>query len=93
MISKKVESAVSSCIYFLLSSGNVSSLHHIPCAETWHFSVFVFDSVKFCPALTKSVMAFSKVLLCLYFSFSFSPLVDLTAATNKNVTEPYIDKN
>ncbi|KAK9989862.1 hypothetical protein SO802_030101 [Lithocarpus litseifolius] len=35
----KVERAVSSCIYFLLPSGNVSSLHRIPCAETWHFYV------------------------------------------------------
>ena len=39
MISDKVERAVSSCIYFLLPSGNVSSLHRIPCAETWHFYV------------------------------------------------------
>nr|XP_023903996.1 uncharacterized protein LOC112015795 isoform X2 [Quercus suber] len=35
----KVERAVSSCIYFFLPSGNVSSLHRIPCAETWHFYV------------------------------------------------------
>ncbi|KAB1209413.1 hypothetical protein CJ030_MR6G006205 [Morella rubra] len=35
----KVERAVSSCIYFLLPSGNVSRLHRIPCAETWHFYV------------------------------------------------------
>uniref|UniRef100_A0A803RBV3 DUF985 domain-containing protein n=1 Tax=Cannabis sativa TaxID=3483 RepID=A0A803RBV3_CANSA len=33
----KVERAVNSCIYFLLPSGNVSKLHRIPCAETWHF--------------------------------------------------------
>ncbi|KAM4087607.1 hypothetical protein ACB094_07G007700 [Castanea mollissima] len=33
----KVERAVSSCIYFLLPSGNVSRLHRLPCAETWHF--------------------------------------------------------
>lgn len=39
MISDKVERAVSSCIYFLLPSGSVSSLHRIPCAETWHFYV------------------------------------------------------
>ncbi len=37
--SDKVERAVSSCIYYLLSSGNVSRLHRIPCAETWHFYV------------------------------------------------------
>ncbi|KAK7848442.1 hypothetical protein CFP56_005022 [Quercus suber] len=35
----KVERAVSSCIYFFLPSGNVSSLHRIPCAKTWHFYV------------------------------------------------------
>ncbi|KAF3970909.1 hypothetical protein ACB098_07G006800 [Castanea mollissima] len=35
----KVERAVSSCIYFLLPSGNVSRLHRLPCAETWHFYV------------------------------------------------------
>ena len=39
MISDKVERAVSSCIYFLLPSGNVSNFHRIPCAETWHFYV------------------------------------------------------
>ncbi|KAJ7956005.1 RmlC-like jelly roll fold [Quillaja saponaria] len=33
----KVDRPVSSCIYFLLPSGNVSRLHRIPCAETWHF--------------------------------------------------------
>lgn len=33
----KVERPVSTCIYFLLPSGNVSCLHRIPCAETWHF--------------------------------------------------------
>ncbi|KAL5572329.1 hypothetical protein UlMin_021926 [Ulmus minor] len=33
----KVDRAVSTCIYFLLPSGNVSKLHRIPCAETWHF--------------------------------------------------------
>ncbi|KAK7814952.1 hypothetical protein CFP56_002362 [Quercus suber] len=93
----KVECAVSLCIYFLLLSGNVSSLHHIPCAETWHFSVFVFDLVKFCFALIELVMNFSQVLLCLYsflfFYFLFFFPVDLTAAINRNLTEPYIDKN
>ncbi|KAH7574538.1 hypothetical protein ACOSQ2_008945 [Xanthoceras sorbifolium] len=33
----KVDRPVSTCIYFLLPSGNVSHLHRIPCAETWHF--------------------------------------------------------
>lgn len=33
----KVDRAVSSAIYFLLPSGNVSLLHRLPCAETWHF--------------------------------------------------------
>ncbi|GAV64765.1 Cupin_5 domain-containing protein, partial [Cephalotus follicularis] len=33
----KVDRAVSTSIYFLLPSGSVSSLHRIPCAETWHF--------------------------------------------------------
>lgn len=33
----KVDRPVSTCIYFLLPSGNVSQLHRIPCAETWHF--------------------------------------------------------
>ncbi|KAL9399246.1 hypothetical protein Peur_008207 [Populus x canadensis] len=33
----KVDRAVSTSIYFLLPSGNVSLLHRIPCAETWHF--------------------------------------------------------
>ena len=58
MISDKVELAVSLCIYSLLPSRNVSSLHCIPCAKTWHFSVFVFDLVKCCSALTESVMEF-----------------------------------
>ncbi|KAJ6993549.1 hypothetical protein NC653_016627 [Populus alba x Populus x berolinensis] len=35
----KVDRAVSTSIYFLLPSGNVSLLHRIPCAETWHFYV------------------------------------------------------
>ena len=33
----KVERPVSTSIFFLLPSGNVSCLHRIPCAETWHF--------------------------------------------------------
>ncbi|KAL0908419.1 hypothetical protein M5K25_022913 [Dendrobium thyrsiflorum] len=33
----KVDRPVSTSIYFLLPSGSVSSLHRIPCAETWHF--------------------------------------------------------
>ncbi|KAG8491421.1 hypothetical protein CXB51_014638 [Gossypium anomalum] len=33
----KVDRPVSTCIYFMLQSGNVSRLHRIPCAETWHF--------------------------------------------------------
>ncbi|KAJ4879498.1 hypothetical protein Rs2_36552 [Raphanus sativus] len=33
----KVDRAVSTSIYFLLPSGNVSRLHRIPMAETWHF--------------------------------------------------------
>ncbi|KAJ8767342.1 hypothetical protein K2173_017386 [Erythroxylum novogranatense] len=33
----KVDRPVSTNIYFLLPSGNVSLLHRIPCAETWHF--------------------------------------------------------
>ncbi|KAE8700351.1 Small nuclear ribonucleoprotein family protein isoform 1 [Hibiscus syriacus] len=33
----KVDRPVSTSIYFLLPSGNVSHLHRIPCAETWHF--------------------------------------------------------
>ncbi|XVF88917.1 hypothetical protein PTKIN_Ptkin19aG0089400 [Pterospermum kingtungense] len=33
----KVDRPISTCIYFLLPSGNVSHLHRIPCAETWHF--------------------------------------------------------
>ncbi|XP_057416464.1 uncharacterized protein LOC130711045 [Lotus japonicus] len=32
----KVDRPVSTAIYFLLSSGNLSRLHRIPCAETWH---------------------------------------------------------
>ncbi|KAF7837547.1 cupin family protein [Senna tora] len=32
----KVDRPVSTCIYFLLPSGNVSRLHRIPCSETWH---------------------------------------------------------
>ncbi|KAK2982223.1 hypothetical protein RJ640_009155 [Escallonia rubra] len=33
----KVDRPISTCIYFLLSSGSVSHLHRIPCSETWHF--------------------------------------------------------
>ncbi|KAJ3677121.1 hypothetical protein LUZ60_002845 [Juncus effusus] len=33
----KVDRAVSTAIYFLVSAGSVSKLHRIPCAETWHF--------------------------------------------------------
>lgn len=33
----KVDRPISTCIYFLLPSSNVSRLHRIPCAETWHF--------------------------------------------------------
>ncbi|XP_078444854.1 rmlC-like jelly roll fold protein [Wolffia australiana] len=33
----KVDRPISTSIYFLLPSGNVSLLHRIPCAETWHF--------------------------------------------------------
>ncbi|CAA7401226.1 unnamed protein product [Spirodela intermedia] len=33
----KVDRPISTSIYFLLPSGNVSHLHRIPCAETWHF--------------------------------------------------------
>ncbi|KAF6168718.1 hypothetical protein GIB67_013100 [Kingdonia uniflora] len=33
----KVDRPVSSVIYFLMPSGDVSHLHRIPCAETWHF--------------------------------------------------------
>ncbi|KAF9680378.1 hypothetical protein SADUNF_Sadunf06G0114900 [Salix dunnii] len=33
----KVDRAISTSIYFLLPAGNVSLLHRIPCAETWHF--------------------------------------------------------
>ena len=33
----KVERPVSTSIFFLLPSGNVSCLHRIPCAETWPF--------------------------------------------------------
>ncbi|KAK9948119.1 hypothetical protein M0R45_003707 [Rubus argutus] len=33
----KVDRPVSTSIYFLLPAGNVSRLHRIPCAETWHF--------------------------------------------------------
>ncbi|XP_058756663.1 uncharacterized protein LOC131629877 [Vicia villosa] len=32
----KVDRPVSTCIYFLLPSGNMSRLHRIPCSETWH---------------------------------------------------------
>ncbi|XP_061364557.1 uncharacterized protein LOC133307990 [Gastrolobium bilobum] len=32
----KVDRPVSTSIYFLLPSGNVSRLHRIPCVETWH---------------------------------------------------------
>ncbi|KAJ4834723.1 hypothetical protein Tsubulata_007679 [Turnera subulata] len=35
--SYKVDRPVSTSIYFLVPSGNVSLLHRIPCAETWHF--------------------------------------------------------
>ncbi|XP_050387929.1 uncharacterized protein LOC126804567, partial [Argentina anserina] len=52
----KVERPVSTSIYFLLPAGNVSRLHRIPCAETWHFylgepltvcSRFVTERLKF----------------------------------------------
>ncbi|PRQ47042.1 putative rmlC-like jelly roll protein [Rosa chinensis] len=33
----KVDRPVSTAIYFLLPTGDVSRLHRIPCAETWHF--------------------------------------------------------
>ncbi|KAK4761706.1 hypothetical protein SAY87_029590 [Trapa incisa] len=33
----KVNRPVSTSIYFLMPSGNVSLLHRIPMAETWHF--------------------------------------------------------
>ncbi|KAI3787098.1 hypothetical protein L1987_41306 [Smallanthus sonchifolius] len=33
----KVDRPISTAIYFFLSSGNVSNLHRIPSAETWHF--------------------------------------------------------
>ncbi|KAH9300607.1 hypothetical protein KI387_012190 [Taxus chinensis] len=33
----KVDRPISTAIYFLLGSGDVSLLHRIPCAETWHF--------------------------------------------------------
>ncbi|KAL1823902.1 hypothetical protein ACET3Z_010680 [Daucus carota] len=33
----KVDRAVSTNIYFLMPSGNVSHLHRIPCSETWNF--------------------------------------------------------
>ncbi|PNY14050.1 hypothetical protein L195_g010721 [Trifolium pratense] len=32
----KVDRPVSTCIYFLLPSGNMSRLHRIPCSEVWH---------------------------------------------------------
>ncbi|XP_004508010.1 uncharacterized protein [Cicer arietinum] len=32
----KVDRPVSTSIYFLLPSGNMSRLHRIPCSETWH---------------------------------------------------------
>lgn len=32
-----VDRAVSTSIYYLLPSGDISLLHRIPCAETWHF--------------------------------------------------------
>ncbi|KAK3034514.1 hypothetical protein RJ639_032503 [Escallonia herrerae] len=35
----KVDRPISTCIYFLLSSGSVSHLHRIPCSETWHFYI------------------------------------------------------
>ncbi|KAK4769659.1 hypothetical protein SAY86_027809 [Trapa natans] len=34
----KVNRPVSTSIYFLMPSGNVSLLHRIPMAETWHFT-------------------------------------------------------
>ncbi|XP_020588536.1 uncharacterized protein LOC110030252 [Phalaenopsis equestris] len=37
--SDKVDRPVSTSIYFLLPSGSISSLHRIPCAETWHFYI------------------------------------------------------
>ncbi|KAL4180699.1 hypothetical protein AMTRI_Chr12g233940 [Amborella trichopoda] len=33
----KVDRPISTNIYFLLPSGNISLIHRIPCAETWHF--------------------------------------------------------
>ncbi|XP_076927371.1 uncharacterized protein LOC143590907 [Bidens hawaiensis] len=33
----KVDRPISTAIYFFLPSGNVSNLHRIPSAETWHF--------------------------------------------------------
>ncbi|KAL9242168.1 hypothetical protein vseg_016194 [Gypsophila vaccaria] len=33
----KVDRPISTAIYFLLPSGCVSTIHRIPCAETWHF--------------------------------------------------------
>ncbi|KAI7724513.1 hypothetical protein M8C21_028994 [Ambrosia artemisiifolia] len=53
----KVDRPISTAIYFFLPSGNVSNLHRIPSAETWHFylgepiTIFEIDdkdgSVKF----------------------------------------------
>ncbi|XP_038987453.1 uncharacterized protein LOC103703299 isoform X2 [Phoenix dactylifera] len=33
----KIDRPVSTAIYYMLPSGSVSSLHRIPCSETWHF--------------------------------------------------------
>ncbi|PWA75445.1 rmlC-like jelly roll fold protein [Artemisia annua] len=33
----KVDRPISTAIYFFLPTGNVSNLHRIPSAETWHF--------------------------------------------------------
>ncbi|PWA87644.1 rmlC-like jelly roll fold protein [Artemisia annua] len=33
----KVDRPISTAVYFFLPTGNVSNLHRIPSAETWHF--------------------------------------------------------
>lgn len=67
----KVDRPVSTSIYFLLPSGNVSRLHRIPCAETWHH--YIGDPITVSIPLSLSIyvsITFFILLLIIEYCFN-----------------------
>ncbi|XP_061338864.1 uncharacterized protein LOC133285631, partial [Gastrolobium bilobum] len=76
----KVDRPVSTSIYFLLPSGNVSRLHRIPCVETWHH--YIGEPITIVELNKKDG---SVKFTCLGSDLSDNQIPQYTVASNVNV--------